>query len=95
VERGGRVPELGADAYIVVANAGDHLRAAISGFPAGSLSLRVSRRGSDKVLDGGKQDSVWDARLSEAGEYLVEVVRRAQYCEPPVISHLLSISLTV
>ena len=28
------------------------------------------------------------------GEYLVEVVRRAPYCEPPVISHLLSLSLT-
>jgi hypothetical protein len=95
VERGGRVPEIGADAYIVVGNAGDRLRAAISGFPAGSLWLRVSRRGSDKFLDGGgKGDSVWDARLSEAGEYLVEVVRRAPYCEPPVISHVLSISLT-
>lgn len=95
VERGGRVPELGADGYIVVANAGDRLRAAISGFPAGSLWLRVSRRGSDTFLDGGgKGDSVWDSRLPEAGEYLVEVVRRAQYCEPPVIGHLLSISLT-
>jgi hypothetical protein len=37
---------------------------------------------------------VWEARLTEAGEYLVEVVRRAPYCEPPVISHLLSLSLT-
>jgi hypothetical protein len=37
---------------------------------------------------------VWEARLNEGGEYLVEVVRRAPYCEPPVISHLLSLSLT-
>jgi hypothetical protein len=95
VELGGRVAELGADAYIVVASAGDRLRAAISGFPTASLWLRVSRRGSDKFLDGGgKGDSVWEARLTEAGEYLVEVVRRAPYCEPPVISHLLSLSLT-
>jgi hypothetical protein len=95
VELGGRVAELGADAYIVVASAGDRLRAAISGFPPGSLSLRVSRRGSDKSVDGGgKGDNVWEARLTEAGEYLVEVVRRAPYCEPPVISHLLSVSLT-
>jgi len=95
VELGGRVAELGADAYVVVASAGDRLRAAISGFPAGSLWLRVSRRGSDTFLDGGgKGDSVWEARLTEAGEYLVEVVRRAPYCEPPVISHLLSLSLT-
>jgi len=95
VELGGRVAELGADAYIVAARAGDHLRAAIKGFPAGSLWLRVSRRGSDTFLDGGgKGDSVWEARLTEAGEYLVEVVRRAPYCEPPVISHLLSLSLT-
>jgi len=95
VELGGRVAELGADAYIVVASAGDRLRTAISGFPTGSLWLRVSRRGSDTFLDGGsKGDSVWEARLTEAGEYLVEVVRRAPYCEPPVISHLLSLSLT-
>jgi hypothetical protein len=95
VELGGRVPELGADAYIVVASAGDRLRAAISGFPTGSLWLRVSRRASDTFLDGGgKGNGVWEARLTETGEYLVEVVRRAPYCEPPVISHLLSLSLT-
>ena len=94
VELGGRVAELGADAYIVVGNAGDHLRVGISGFPAGSLWLRVSRRGRDTFLDGGKTDSMWDARLTDAGEYQVEVVRRAPYCEPPVISHLISLSLT-
>jgi hypothetical protein len=94
VELGGRVAELGADGYIVAANAGDRLRAAISSFPAGSLWLRVSRRGTDRLLDGGgKGDSLWEARLGEAGEYLVEVVRRAPYCEPPVISHLVSLSL--
>jgi hypothetical protein len=95
VELGGRVAELGADGYIVVASTGDRLRAAISGFPTGSLWLRVSRRGKATFLDsGGKGDSVWEGRLMEAGEYLVEVVRRAPYCEPPVISHLLSLSLT-
>jgi hypothetical protein len=93
VELGGRVAELGADAYIVVANAGDRLRAAIKGFPAGSLWLRVSRAGGKTFFDGGKGDSVWEARLAEAGEYLVEVVRRAPYCDPPVISHVLSLSL--
>ena len=99
VELGGRVAELGADGYIVVARAGDRLRAAISSFPGGTLWLRVSRRRIDKPLDGGAQtrggkgDSVWEARLAEAGEYLVEVVRRAPYCEPPVISHVLSLSL--
>jgi hypothetical protein len=93
VELGGRVPEVGADAYIVIASAGDRLRAAISSFPAGSLRLRVSRRGSDTSIDGdGKRDSVWEARLTEAGEYLIEVVRRAPYCDPPVISHVLSLS---
>jgi hypothetical protein len=95
VELGGRVAELGTNAYTVLASAGDHLRASISGFPTGSLSLRVSRLGSNTFLDGGgKGDRVWEARLSEAGEYLVEVVRRAPYCEPPVISHLISLSLT-
>jgi hypothetical protein len=99
VELGGRVPELGADGYIVVASAGDRLRAAISSFPAGTLWLRVSRQGSDTPLDGGAQtrggkgDTVWEARLADAGEYLVEVVRRAPYCQPPVISHVLAVSL--
>jgi hypothetical protein len=95
VEFGGRVAELGADAYVVVARAGDRLRAAISSFPAGSLWLRVSRSGSDRFLEGGgKDDSVWESRLADAGEYLVEVVRRAPYCRPPVISHVLSLRLT-
>jgi len=99
VEFGGRVAELGADGYIVVASAGDRLHAAISGFPSGSLWLRVSRRGSDTFLDGGalvrggKGGTVWEAGLTETGEYLVEVVRRAPYCEPPVISHVISVSL--
>jgi len=101
VELGGRVAELGADGYIVAASAGDRLRAAISSFPAGSLWLRVSRRGSDTFLDGGalvrggKGGTVWEAQLTEAGEYLVEVVRRAPYCDPPVISHVVSLSLNV
>jgi len=100
LELGGRVAELGADGYIVVASAGDRLRAAISGFPAGSLWLRVSRRGSNTALDGGayarggKGGTAWEARLTESGEYLVEVVRRAPYCDPPVISHVVSLSLT-
>jgi hypothetical protein len=95
VELGGRVAEAGADAYVVLARAGVRLQAAIRGFPAGSLSLRVSRRGSDAFLDGAaREGSTWAARLNEGGEYLVEVVRRAPYCEPPVISHLLTLSLT-
>jgi hypothetical protein len=95
VELAGRVAELGADAYVLNAGRGDRLQAAIRGFPAGSLSLRVSRRGSDTFLDGaGQGGSAWAARLGEGGEYLVEVVRRAPYCDPPVIGHLLTLSLT-
>ena len=100
MELEGRVAELGADGYIVAASAGDRLRAAISGFPSGSLRLRVSRRGSNTFLDGGaytrggKGGTVWEGQLSEAGEYLVEVARRAPYCDPPVISHVVSLSLT-
>jgi hypothetical protein len=94
VEVGGWFAELGADGYIVVASAGDRLRAAIKGFPAGTLWVRVSR-GTRQVSRGdGKGDGVWEARLAGAGEYLIEVVRRAPYCEPPVISHLLSLSLS-
>jgi hypothetical protein len=42
---------------------------------------------------GGKGGTTWEAQLTEAGEYLVEVVRRAPYCDPPVISHVVSLSL--
>jgi hypothetical protein len=95
VELGGRVAELGADGYVVTARAGERLRASISSFPAGTLWLRVSKRpGTGAFLDGSKGDSVWEGRLAEAGEYLVEVVRRAPYCNPPVISHVISLSLT-
>ena len=95
VQLGGRVPEDGSDAYLVTAREGDRLQATISHFPAGSLALRVSRSGTAKFLSGvGNQGNVWSGRLSESGVYLVEVVRRASYCEPPVIAHLLTLSLT-
>ena len=95
LELAGRVAESGTDAYVVTGRAGAGLRAAIKGFPEGSLSLRVSRRGSNTFLDGADRvGSTWAARLNEDGEYLVEVARRAPYCEPPVISHLVTFSLT-
>ena len=94
VELAGRVAETGTDAYVVTGRAGARFRAAIKGFPEGSLSLRVSRRGRDTFLDGAdRTGSTWAGQLNEGGEYLVEVVRRAPYCEPPVISHLVTFSL--
>jgi hypothetical protein len=42
---------------------------------------------------GGKGGTTWESQLTEAGEDLVEVVRRAPYCDPPVISHVVSLSL--
>ncbi len=94
VQLGGRVSEDGADAYLVAAREGDRLQATISHFPARSLALRVSRHETAKFLNGvDKQGNVWSGRLSESGLYLVEVVRRASYCEPPVIAHLLTLSL--
>jgi hypothetical protein len=93
-EVAGRAAETGADAYIVTARPGDRLEVSLKWFPAGSLALRVSR-GSGGVLDGGNQSgSAWTARLDEGGDYLVEVVRRSPYCEPPVISHVLTVLLT-
>jgi hypothetical protein len=94
VELGGRTAEVGTDGYIVTARAGDRLQASIKNFPAGSLTLRVSRQGSKTFLAGlGQNGATWSARLNDAGAYLVEVVRRVQSCDPPVISHLLTLSL--
>jgi hypothetical protein len=94
VELGGRVADVGTDGYIVMASAGDRLQASIRNVPAGSLSIRVSRKGSQTFLDGlGQNGATWSARLPDAGEYLVEVVRRVSSCDPPVVSHLLTLSL--
>jgi hypothetical protein len=94
MEFGGRVPEVGTDGYIVTMRAGDRLEASMRNFAAGSLSLRVSRRGSTTFLGGlGQQGATWSGRVNDAGEYLVEVVRRVQSCDPPVVNHLLTLSL--
>jgi hypothetical protein len=55
VEVGGWFAELGADGHIVVASAGDRLRAAIKGFPAGTLWVRVSRRGTTSRFSWRRQ----------------------------------------
>jgi hypothetical protein len=84
-----------ADGYIVVASAGDRLHAAINGFlPAACpvSSRRVATRFSmaARSCAAAKGHRV-EARLTETGEYLVEVVRRAPY-QSPVISHVISVS---
>jgi hypothetical protein len=94
VELGGRVADVGTDRYSVTVRAGDRLQASIRNFPAGSLSLRVSRTGSRTFLDGlGQNGATWSARLQDGGEYLVEVVRRVPSCDPPVVGHVLTLSL--
>jgi hypothetical protein len=47
IQLGGRVPESGADTYVVAAKPRDLVQAKIDGFPAGTLALQVTRVGSD------------------------------------------------
>jgi hypothetical protein len=86
IELAGRVTESGADAYVLAARRCDVVEDRIEGFPDRTLGLRVTRMGTDQPLQGEGQDQrSWRRRASVDGDYLVEVVRRASYCDPPTI----------
>lgn len=94
IQLAGRVAESGADAYVLTTKPRDRVEAKIEGFPDRTLALRVTRVGSDRPLDvSGPDPRSWKALASEGGDYRVEVVRRATYCEPPVIPYLLTLAL--
>jgi hypothetical protein len=94
IELAGRVTEGGADAYVLAARQRDVVEAKIEGFPDRTLALRVTRVGTDRpLLDESQDQRSWTTRASVGGDYLVEVVRRASYCDPPTIPYLLTLTL--
>ena len=90
----GRLAHSARDRYTVSARNGHLLRARIERFPGRTLQLQVTHRSTQQQLRGGPSEfaRTWAAQLPEDGEYDVEVVRRAPYCDPP-IEYLLTLAL--
>jgi len=88
----GRLSADNVDVYLVQARAGDLLSADIS-VRAERASVRVVQSSGNRVLPaaapaGGDVRRTWAGRVPENGEYHVEVVRHAAYCDPPVTYQL-------
>ena len=90
----GRLYGDGVDSYVVTAAQGALLQARIERFPGRHASLRVVNLATGRALEhpGTPWARIWAARLPEAGEYQVDVVRHAPYCEKS-FTYLLTLSL--
>ena len=89
----GRLYAGGVDAYLVTAAKGARLQARIDRFPGNSAVLRVvNARSGRAVARPGGAARAWAGPLPEAGDYRVEVVRRAPYCDPS-FTYLLTLAL--
>jgi hypothetical protein len=93
----GRLSADNVDVYLVQARAGDLLNAQLERVRVEDASVRVvqhsgSRRLSAAGPTGSEPRRLWAGRLSETGEYRVEVVRHGAYCDPAV-NYQLKISL--
>jgi hypothetical protein len=90
----GRLAGDGVDAYVVSARKGDLLQARIERFPGRALTLRITEQRTGRVLRGAPTEyaRTWAAPVPETGEYRVEIVRRAAYCDPAV-TYLLTLAV--
>jgi hypothetical protein len=90
----GRLYGDGVDSYLVKAGRGSLLEARIERFPGRNAAVRVTHQPSGRVLDrpGAPAPRTWVGRLTEAGEYRIDVVRQAPFCEPP-FTYLLTVTL--
>ena len=89
----GRLYGDGVDTYLVAARKGARFEARIEKFSGRKAAVRVSDpRGKAIERPGAEAPRVWAGRLLEEGQYTVEVVRLAPYCEPP-FTYLLTMTL--
>jgi hypothetical protein len=90
----GRLYGDGVDSYVLTAAAGALLQARIERFPGRGASLRVVNMATGRALEhpGTPWARIWAARVPEAGDYQVDVVRHASYCEKS-FTYLLTLSL--
>ena len=90
----GRLYGDGVDTYIFSGHAGDVVQARIEQFPGRSAAVRVVEEKTGKSLDrpGAPAPRVWSGTILEPGDYRVEVVRLASYCQPS-FTYLLTITI--
>ncbi len=90
----GRLYGDGVDSYLLTAARGSLLEARIERFPGRRAAVRVTHLASGRVLErpGAPAPRAWTARIEETGEYRVDVVRHAPFCEPS-FTYLLTISV--
>jgi hypothetical protein len=90
----GRLAGDDVDAYVLSARKGDLLQVRIERFPGRALTLRVTEQRTGRVLQGAPTEyaRIWAAPVPETGEYRVDIVRRAAYCDPAV-TYLLTLAV--
>ena len=90
----GRLFGDGVDTYLVFGRKGARLEARIERFPGRGAFVRVlePRAGRSLERPGAAAPRTWAGTLVEEGQYRVEVVRLAPYCEPP-FTYLLTMTL--
>jgi hypothetical protein len=98
----GRLYGDGVDTYIISASRGDVVQARIEQFPGRSAAVRVVEqktgrspgRPAPSVVEGAGAPAprVWSGTIQESGDYRVEVVRLAPYCQPS-FTYLLTIAI--
>ena len=89
----GRLYGDGVDTYVVTLRKGAVVQARIEQFPGRSASVRVIEQKTGKSLapPGATAPRFWNGTIQDAGEYRVEVVRLAPYCQPS-FTYLLTIT---
>jgi hypothetical protein len=90
----GRLYGDGVDSYVLRAAKGDRLEARIERFPGRNAFVRVVQLSNDRRLErpDAPTPRTWANTLPETGEYRIDIVRQAPYCEPP-FTYLLTINL--
>ena len=98
----GRLYGDGVDGYIVSLRKGEVVEARIEQFPGRSAALHVVEQKTGRSLDrpapktsDGRPPAprIWKDTIRETGEYRIEVVRLAPYCEPS-FTYLLTVTVT-
>ena len=90
----GRLYGGGVDTYIISARRGDVVQARIEQFPGRSATVRIVEEKTGKSLTqaGTSAPRFLSAAIQDPGEYRVEVVRLASYCQPS-FTYLLTITM--
>lgn len=97
----GRLYGDGVDGYIVSLKKGNVVEARIEQFPGRSAALRIVEQKTGKSLDKPALKAsdgslpaprFWTDTIREDGEYRIEVVRLAPYCEPS-FTYLLTVTV--